>query len=82
MITQEDIRRIIRDRFKITIFEAMQQYPFTTEIMHKLINKLKEALEKEFELLLFKKEYSFTENQVNLEYWYDGWFNQLEVIFG
>lgn len=81
MITQEDIRRIIREKFKITIFEAMLQYPFTIEIMHKLIDKLKKDLEEEFELLLFKKEYSFTEHQVNLEYWYDGWFNQLEVIF-
>ena len=50
------------------------------ELMHKIIQRAKRELEEHFENLLFKAEYEFTEHVIKLSYWFEGSFNNIEII--
>ena len=80
-ITESEIRTAIRYRFKELIAEAYsKQSMLSIELMHKIIQRAKRELEEHFENLLFKAEYEFTEHVIKLSYWFEGSFNNIEII--
>ena len=50
------------------------------ELMHKIIQRAKKELEEHFKDLLFKPEYEFTEHEIKLSYWFEGGFNNIEIL--
>ena len=80
-ITEKEVRTAIRYRFKELIAEAYsKQSMLSIELMHKIIQRAKKELEEHFEDLLFKPEYEFTEHEIKLSYWFEGGFNNMEIL--